>query len=199
MSEIVQVKNALLSVFYKDGIVDMAKILHDSKVNLYSSGGTAKSISDAGLPVTDIAQYTGFPALFGHRVVTLHPKVHGSILYRRDNEQDVNEALLHGVVPFDLVVVNLYPVQETINNPASTIDDVVEKTDIGGPTLVRGAAKNHRHVGVVVSPADYLPVAQAIQAAGGLTLAERRTLAAKAFKTTAEYDTAIAKFYAELE
>ena len=198
MNDVVQVKNALLSVFYKNGIVDMAKILHESKVELYSSGGTAKVIAEAGLPVTDIEQYTGFPPLFGHRVVTLHPKVHGGILYRRDNEDDVWDAHNQHIVPFDLVVVNLYPVQEATSNPASSIDDVVEKTDIGGPTLIRGAAKNHKHVGVVVDPADYLPVAQAIRDNGGLNLNERRSLAGKAFETTAKYDIAIATFYSEL-
>src|SRR3989344_4519660 len=141
-NDIVPVRNVLLSLFYKDGIVDMARILQQAGVQLYSSGGTATELKKAGVDATDITEYTGFPALFGHRVVTLHPKVHGGILYRRGVGQDRMEAQQHGIVSFDLVVNNAYPVQEAISKPGATVDDVVEKTDIGGPTLIRGAAKN---------------------------------------------------------
>lgn len=194
MANIVPVKNALLSVYYKDGIVDTARVLNGANVGLYSSGGTANVIRQAGLPVTDVADYTGYPALFGHRVVTLHPKVHGSILYRRDHKQDVQEAQQHGIVPFDLVVVNLYPVEEAIRDPNATLEDVVEKTDIGGPALIRAAAKNHKFVTVVVDPADYMPVAREIAEQGGLTDARRRGLAQKVFERTSAYDEAIATF-----
>ncbi len=194
MSETVPVRNALLSVYYKNGIVDMARTLHGVGVELYSSGGTAKEIKGAGIPVTDIAEHTGFPPLFGHRVVTLHPKVHGGILFRRDDAGDCSEALKYGITPFDLVVNNLYPVREAIARPGATIDDVMNLTDVGGPAMIRAAAKNHKFVVVVVDPADYMPVAEEIRCRGGLTLDRRRELARKAFRTTEAYDRDIANY-----
>ena len=188
------VKNALLSVYYKDGIIEMAQKLLEGEVNLYSSGGTARTLKEAGLPVTEVAIHTGYPALFGHRVVTLHPKIHGGILYRRDNAEDIAEAMEHEIIPFDLVVGNLYPVKEAIEADKS-IDEVVELTDIGGPAMIRSAAKNHKHVAVVVDPRDYMTVANRIQEQGGVSLAMRRALATKAFATTAHYDALIVEFY----
>ena len=192
MINIVPVKNALLSVYHKDGIVDMAATLHSAGVGLYSSGGTARAINAAGLPVTDVADYAGFPPLFGHRVVTLHPKIHGGILYRRGHQGDEAERAEHSIVGIDLVVGNLYPVQDAITT--GDIAEVIEKTDIGGPTLIRGAAKNHKHVGVVVDPRDYGPVANQIQDYGGLDDRTRLELATKVFMLMSEYDGAIAEF-----
>lgn len=194
MSDIYRIKNALLSVYHKTNIVKMAFLLNDCGIDIFSSGGTAKKLGEEGLKTKDIADYTGFPAMFGHRVVTLHPKVHGGILYRRDNEQDCEEAKKYGIEDFGLVVVNLYPVREALKKNPS-LDEVVELTDIGGPALIRAAAKNHKYVSVVVDPADYIPVAEEIKQNGGLALGRRIELAHKAFKTTAEYDRKIARFY----
>lgn len=172
---------ALLSVFNKHGIVELASSLVDSGWELLSSGGTAAVITDAGLPVTDVADYTGSPIMLGHRVVTLHPKVHGGILADRDNPEHVADLELHEIAPIDLVVVNLYPFGS---------DPGIEMIDIGGPTMVRAAAKNHQHVGVVVDPDDYTDVAAEV-ADGGLSESTRRRLARKAFAHTAAYDASI--------
>jgi len=172
---------ALLSAYDKSGIVDLAKGLVDLGWDLVSSGGTAKAIADAGLPVTDVADLTGFPAMLGHRVVTLHPKVHGAILADRDDPAHRADMDEHGIDPIDLVVVNLYPFRS---------DPSIELIDIGGPAMVRAAAKNHAHVGVVVDPSDYDVVLDELRS-GALTPATKRRLARKAFATTAAYDAAI--------
>jgi len=173
---------ALLSAYDKTGIVELAKGLVDLGWELVSSGGTAKAIADAGLPVTDVADLTGFPAMLGHRVVTLHPKVHGGLLADRDDPSHVADLETHGIEPIDLVVVNLYPFRS---------DPSIELIDIGGPTMVRAAAKNHAHVGVVVDPADYDAVLDELRGGAALTTVTKRRLARKAFATTAAYDAAI--------
>ena len=173
---------ALLSVYDKTGIVDLARTLHDAGWRLLSSGGTAAAISGAGLPVTDVADLTGFPAILGHRVVTLHPKVHGGILADLDDPTHVADLEQYGIEPIGLVVVNLYPFG---SNPG------VELIDVGGPTMVRAAAKNHAHVGIVVDPADYATVQSEIAGTGVLSADTRRRLARTAFATTAAYDGAI--------
>ena len=172
---------ALLSVFDKSGITDLAGALVDAGWELLSSGGTARVIAEAGLPVTDVADHTGSPIMLGHRVVTLHPKVHGGILADRDDPEHQADLETHGIDPIDLVVVNLYPFNA---------EPGIEMIDIGGPTMVRAAAKNHAHVGVVVDPSDYAAVAAEI-GAGGLSAATRRRLARKAFAHTAAYDASI--------
>ena len=174
-------KLALLSVFDKTGITDLAQSLVDAGWKLLSSGGTAAAIADAGLPVTDVADHTGSPIMLGHRVVTLHPKVHGGILADRNNPEHQADLDTHDIAPIDLVVVNLYP----FNNQRE-----IEMIDIGGPTMVRAAAKNHEFVGVVVDPSDYDAVAAEISE-GGLSGATRRGLARKAFAHTAAYDSSI--------
>ena len=174
-------KLALLSVFDKTGITDLAQSLVDAGWTLLSSGGTAAAIADAGLPVTDVADHTGSPIMLGHRVVTLHPKVHGGILADRNNPEHQADLDTHDIAPIDLVVVNLYP----FNNQRE-----IEMIDIGGPTMVRAAAKNHEFVGVVVDPSDYDAVAAEISE-GGLSGATRRSLARKAFAHTAAYDSSI--------
>lgn len=173
---------ALLSVYDKTGIVDLARGLHDAGWRLLSSGGTAAALAADGLPVTDVAELTGLPAILGHRVVTLHPNVHGGILADLDDPTHLADLEQYGIEPIALVVVNLYPFG---SNPG------VDLIDIGGPAMVRAAAKNHAHVGVVVDPADYATVQAEIAASGGLTLETRRRLARTAFATTAAYDTAI--------
>jgi phosphoribosylaminoimidazolecarboxamide formyltransferase/IMP cyclohydrolase len=176
---------ALLSVYDKTGVVELARSLHDLGVELLSSGGTAAALRDAGLDVTDTADLTGFPAILGHRVVTLHPKVHGGILADRDDAEHRADLEQYGIDPIDLVVVNLYPFS---SNPS------IELIDIGGPAMVRAAAKNHAHVGVVTDPADYETVLDELRASGGLDDATRRRLARKAFAHTAAYDAAIVEW-----
>ncbi len=172
---------ALLSVYDKTGVVELAKGLHELGWDLISSGGTAEVVADAGIPVVDVADYTGSPIMLGHRVVTLHPRIHGGILADRDDPEHRQDLATHGIEPIDLVVANLYPF---------AADPSVEMIDIGGPTMVRAAAKNHAFVGVVIDPEDYELVLGEL-AAGGLTSVTRRALARKAFAHTAAYDAAI--------
>jgi phosphoribosylaminoimidazolecarboxamide formyltransferase / IMP cyclohydrolase len=176
---------ALLSVYDKAGVVDLARGLHDLGWSLVSSGGTAAAITAAGLPVADVADLTGSPAMLGHRVVTLHPKVHGGILADLDDETHRADLATHGIEPIALVVVNLYPFHT---------DPGVELIDIGGPAMVRAAAKNHAHVGVVVDPADYPVVLAELAEHGALSADTRRWLARAAFAATAAYDAAIVEW-----
>ena len=177
---------ALLSVFNKSGIVELAEGLHALDWQLISSGGTAKVISEAGIPVTDVADYTGSPIMLGHRVVTLHPKIPGGILADRDDPEHREDLKTHQIETIDLVVGNLYPFQA---------DPSIETIDIGGPTMVRAAAKNHQHVGVVVDPNDYDIVLAELQNAGSLSSGTRQSLARKAFAHTAAYDAAIVSWF----
>jgi phosphoribosylaminoimidazolecarboxamide formyltransferase/IMP cyclohydrolase len=179
------VPSALLSVYDKSGITELARGLHDLGWDLLSSGGTARVIADAGTPVTDIAELTGFPAILGHRVVTLHPKVHGGILADPDDPDHQRDLDEYGIEPISLVVVNLYPFGE---------EPGVELIDVGGPAMVRAAAKNHAHVGVVVDPGDYEPVLAELGASGRLSASTRRRLARTAFARTAAYDAEIVEW-----
>ena len=188
------VRRALLSVSDKAGIVEFARALADLGVELLSTGGTCAVISDAGIDVTEIAEYTGFPEMMDGRVKTLHPKVHGGILGRRDRDAEVMRA--HDIGAIDLVAVNLYPFEATVARQGSTPEDAIENIDIGGPAMVRSAAKNHADVVVVVDPADYGVVIEALTA-GGTTVEQRHAFAAKAFAHTARYDAAIAAHLAE--
>jgi phosphoribosylaminoimidazolecarboxamide formyltransferase/IMP cyclohydrolase len=178
---------ALLSVYDKTGIVDFGRALHDLGVDLVSSGGTARALAEAGLPVTDVADLTGVPAILGHRVVTLHPKVHGGLLADRDDAEHLADMERYGIAPIDLVVSNLYPFAS---------DPSTELIDIGGPAMVRAAAKNHAFVGVVTDPAQYEEVLADLRASGALSSATRRRLALAAFRATAAYDAAIAAWLA---
>ena len=188
------VRRALLSVSDKTGLEDFARELADAGVELLSTGGTARALSAAGLTVTEVADHTGFPEIMGGRVKTLHPRIHGGILGRRD--EDGSAMAEHGIDPIDLVVVNLYPFRETVARPDVTRADAIENIDIGGPAMVRAAAKNQADVGVVTDPDDYAPVAAAV-AAGGLDAETRRRLATRAFRHTAAYDGAIAAWLSE--
>jgi len=189
------VAQALLSVSDKTGLVAFARGLAARGVRLLSTGGTAKALADAGLAVTDVGTYTGFPEMLDGRVKTLHPKVHGGILARRDVPEHVAALAAHGIPTIDLVVVNLYPFRATVAKPGCTLEDAIENIDIGGPSMVRAAAKNWPHVGVVVDPADYASVLADIEsAAGALSDATRFRLMRKAFAHTAAYDGAIANW-----
>jgi phosphoribosylaminoimidazolecarboxamide formyltransferase / IMP cyclohydrolase len=190
-----KVAQALLSVSDKAGLVEFARGLSALGVALLSTGGTAKALADAGLPVTDVGTYTGFPEMLDGRVKTLHPKVHGGILARRDLPAHVAALAAHGIPTIDLVVVNLYPFRETVAKPGCTLDDAIENIDIGGPSMVRAAAKNWPHVGIVVDPADYAGVLAELKSGGGaLGDATRFRLMRKAFAHTASYDGAIANW-----
>ena len=187
---------ALISVSDKTGVVEFARGLAARGFSIVSTGGTARVLAEAGVPVVQVAEVTRAPEMMDGRVKTLHPAVHGGILARRDNAGDRAALKKHGIEPIDLVAVNLYPFRATAANPSTSFDHLVEDIDIGGPSMIRGAAKNFRDVLVVVSPADYAAVLEALDAPGGPDLAYRLDLCRKAFAHTAEYDTAIA---AELE
>ncbi|MCB2084760.1 MAG: bifunctional phosphoribosylaminoimidazolecarboxamide formyltransferase/IMP cyclohydrolase, partial [Sphingomonadaceae bacterium] len=177
-------------MYDKTGVVEFATALHELGVELISSGGTAKAIAAAGVPVTDVAEFTGYPAMLGHRVVTLHPLVHGAILADRNDADHQADIERYDIRPIDLVVVNLYPFSS---------DPSVELLDVGGPTMVRAAAKNHEFVGVLVDPTDYDSVLDEIRANGELSAGLRRRLARKAFSVTAAYDTEIVQWLDSLD
>ncbi|MDP3047304.1 MAG: bifunctional phosphoribosylaminoimidazolecarboxamide formyltransferase/IMP cyclohydrolase [Chloroflexota bacterium] len=187
------IQRALLSVADKSGLAAFASGLATLGVELISTGGTAKALRAAGLAVTDVAQVTGFPEMLGGRVKTLHPAIHAGILNRR-TPQDLAELSERGIAPIDLVVVNLYPFQAAVARPNVILDEAIEEIDIGGVTLLRAAAKNSAHVGVVVNPADYAPVLQELRGSGELSLATRQRLAYAAFAHTAAYDAAISNY-----
>ena len=187
-----KIQRALLSVSDKTGLVPFAQILSAQGVELISTGGTAKTLREAGLTVRDISEHTGFPEMLDGRVKTLHPKVHGGLLYIRGNATHEAAVKAHGITPIDLVVVNLYPFEATVAKPNVALHDAIENIDIGGPSMLRSAAKNHDSVTVVVDPFDYAEVAKQIAEHGNTTLELRRQLAAKVFARTAAYDAAIA-------
>jgi phosphoribosylaminoimidazolecarboxamide formyltransferase/IMP cyclohydrolase len=192
------IKRALLSVSDKTGLIDFARALSAAGVDLLSTGGTAKAIRDAGLPVIDVSEFTGFPEMLDGRVKTLHPKVHAGILAVRDNAAHVATMNEHGLGYIDLVCVNLYPFVQTVSKP-HTLDDAIENIDIGGPAMVRSSAKNYRHVAIVTDPADYTALVSEMQANGGaLSDATRFDLAKKAFTHTAQYDGHISNYLTSL-
>jgi len=194
--ETVKIARALLSVFDKSGMTDFAKGLSDAGIELVSTGGTHKLIKDAGLPVREISELTGFPEMMDGRVKTLHPKVHGGLLAVRDNAAHRASMDEHEIGPIDLVAVNLYPFEKTVASGAS-YDEIIENIDIGGPAMVRSAAKNHAFVTVVVDPADYPEILASIAATGGVPYGLRQKLAAKAYARTAAYDSAISTWFAK--
>ena len=199
-----KVQQALISVSDKRGVVDFARDLATLGVNILSTGGTAKLLRDAGLAVTDVSDYTGFPEMLDGRVKTLHPKVHGGILGIRGNAEHAATMEKHGIPTIDLVIVNLYPFQATVAKKDCTLADAIENIDIGGPTMVRAAAKNHGNeaggVGIITDPEDYAPVIDELRSNGGaLSYATRFALAKKAFTHTARYDSAIANWLTSLD
>jgi phosphoribosylaminoimidazolecarboxamide formyltransferase/IMP cyclohydrolase len=190
------IRRALLSVSDKTGLLDLARALAEFGVELISTGGTRQALADAGLPVRDIADVTGFPEILDGRVKTLHPRVHGGILAVRDNPQHQATLQQQGIAPIDLVVCNLYPFEATVARAGSSPEEVIENIDIGGPTLVRAAAKNYRDVAVVTDPAQYAAILEELrQHNGALTLATRERLAAAAFARIAAYDGAISAYF----
>ena len=197
MSELVKVNRALISVSDKSGIVDFATALREQGVALLSTGGTYRLLQENGLEVTEVSEYTGFPEMMDGRVKTLHPKVHGGILARRGQDDGVMAE--HGIDAIDMVVVNLYPFEATVAKPDCTLEDAIENIDIGGPTMVRAAAKNHRFVNIVVNASDYGAIIEEMKANDGATsMATRFDLAIKAYEHTAAYDGAIANHFGKL-
>jgi phosphoribosylaminoimidazolecarboxamide formyltransferase / IMP cyclohydrolase len=193
-----KIQRALISVFYKDGLVPFAKKLAEAGIEIISTGGTAKTLKEHDITVKDLSDYTGFPEMLDGRVKTLHPKVHGGLLYIRSKPEHESAVQKHGIAPIDLVVVNLYPFEETIAKPDVSLEEAIEKIDIGGPSMLRSAAKNHQDVTVVVSPDDYERVAEQIAANGATTLELRRELAVKVFAKTSQYDKAIATHFGKV-
>jgi phosphoribosylaminoimidazolecarboxamide formyltransferase/IMP cyclohydrolase len=186
------ISRALLSVTDKTGLVEFAQGLARFQVEILSTGGTARMLREAGLKVVEVSDYTGFPEMLDGRVKTLHPKVHGGILGRRDLASHKEQMAKHGLLPIDLVVVNLYQFEKAVAQPGCTLEDAIENIDIGGPTLLRAAAKNYQAVTVIVEPADYHPVLQEMKHnKGATTIGTRFQLARKVFKVTHEYDGAI--------
>ncbi|MFP6660634.1 MAG: bifunctional phosphoribosylaminoimidazolecarboxamide formyltransferase/IMP cyclohydrolase [Myxococcota bacterium] len=191
-----RVERALLSVFDKTGLIELGRGLVELGIELVASGGTATALREAGLAVVDVAELTQSPEMLGARVKTLHPRIHGGILARRELAEDRADLESQSIGPIDLVVVNLYPFEATVSKPDVTFAEAIEKIDIGGPSMIRSAAKNQAHVGVLVEPDDYAGVLEELRAQGGLTETTRRRLALKAFRRTAAYDTAIQSWLA---
>lgn len=189
-----KIQRALISLTDKTGIVDFAKFLIERDVEILSTGGTAKLLRENGVRVKDVSEHTGFPEMLDGRVKTLHPKIHGGILGVRDNPEHRTQMAEQGILPIDLVVVNLYAFEKTVAKDDCTLEDAIENIDIGGPAMLRSAAKNHRDVAVVIDPADYTRVMDEIRATGGVADATRFALAQKVFQTTAAYDAAIAGY-----
>ncbi len=195
MTDLSPVRRALLSVSDKSALEAFARRLSAARIELVSTGGTATALRTAGLVVRDVSDLTGFPEMMDGRVKTLHPKVHGGLLAERDNPEHLAAMKAHGIEPIDLLVVNLYPFEATVAN-GGDYATIVETIDIGGPAMIRAAAKNHAHVGVVVDTQDYDAVAAEIEATSGLSLATRKRLAATAYARTAAYDAAIGAWFA---
>jgi phosphoribosylaminoimidazolecarboxamide formyltransferase/IMP cyclohydrolase len=195
VTDVREVRRALLAVYDKAGVVELAQGLAEMGVSLVSSGGTAATLREAGLEVTPVEDLTGFPEMLDGRVKTLHPRIHGGLLADKRKPEHLAQLTEHGIEPFDLVVVNLYPFRETVGSGAG-VDEVIEKIDIGGPAMVRAAAKNFESVGVVVDPARYADVLEELRGRGGLSRDTRERLAAAAFAHTAAYDAAVAGWFA---
>ena len=195
MSTIKPIRRALISVYDKSGLVELGTLLATAGVEILSTGSTAKTLAAAGIPVIAVEDYTGFPEMMGGRVKTLHPRIHGGILADQNNPEHLAAIASHDIAPFDLIVINLYPFAQTIS-ATTDFAECIEQIDIGGPSMLRGAAKNHGSVAVISSPSQYELLRSAI-AAGGFTLAQRMRLAMETFRTTAEYDAAIATWLGE--
>jgi phosphoribosylaminoimidazolecarboxamide formyltransferase / IMP cyclohydrolase len=194
-----KIKKAIISVSNKSGILELAKELGAFGVEILSTGGTAKSLRDSGLAVKDISEYTGFPEMLDGRVKTLHPKVHGGLLGRRSNPEHIRKMKEYNIDPIDMIVVNLYPFEETVAKKDCTLEDAIENIDIGGPTMLRSAAKNYEDVTVLVDPADYQKVIAEMKANNGtVSKATNFYLAKKVFQRTSQYDTAITQYLSKI-
>lgn len=191
---IVPIRKAILSVFDKTGIEDFAKALAKNSVHILSTGGTGRALAKVSVHYQEVSDYTGSPEMLGGRVKTLHPKIHGGLLFKRNDSSQVEEADRYGIYPIDLVAVNLYPFEATVAKPDVSMEVATENIDIGGPTMIRSAAKNFLSVTVVTDPRDYSSIIQEMDERGGISLDTRHRLAAKAFEHTSHYDNAITAF-----
>lgn len=190
-----KIHRALISLSDKTGVVEFARKLADFGVKFLSTGGTAKILRDAGLDVTDVSAHTGFPEMLDGRVKTLHPKIHGGLLGLRSNPEHVATMKAHGIEPIDMVVVNLYPFRQAISKPGCTLEEAIENIDIGGPAMLRSAAKNFESVTVIIDPADYEAVLKDMNKSGGeVSRATNFRLAVKVYKSTSEYDGMISSY-----
>jgi len=190
-----KIQRALISVSDKAGIVELAASLHEMGIEILSTGGTQKKLADSGIPVRSVSDYTGFPEMMDGRVKTLHPKIHAGLLAVRDNMEHMTEVDRHGIELIDLVVVNLYPFQQTVSKPGVKLEDAIEQIDIGGPTMLRAAAKNYKSIAVVVNPARYSQILGEMKTGGGHISYELKfELACEVFEHTAAYDRAIADY-----
>jgi len=192
-------ERALISLTDKSGIEDFAKALTDMGIEILSTGGTAQKMRDNDIAVKDVSEFTGFPEMLDGRVKTLHPLVHGGILNQRANTDHQQQCTEHGIKPIDIIAVNLYAFEKTVADPNCSLDNAIENIDIGGPTMLRAAAKNFRDVTVIVDPADYDQVLAEIRETGNTTLKTRFKLAVKVFQLTAAYDTAIAEWLVKVD
>jgi phosphoribosylaminoimidazolecarboxamide formyltransferase/IMP cyclohydrolase len=194
-----RIKRAIISVSDKTGIAELGKALSDMGVEILSTGGTAKALREAGVQVKDVSEHTGFPEMMGGRIKTLHPKIHGGLLGRRDNRGDLDDMEKHGIEPIDMVVVNLYPFEATIAKEGVTFADAIENIDIGGPTMLRSSAKNFKDVVVIVDPGDYNLVIEEMASLGGtVSYKTRSELARKVFEHTSRYDGVITDYLGKM-
>ncbi|NIS62959.1 MAG: hypothetical protein GTO13_20365 [Proteobacteria bacterium] len=190
-----KIRRALVSVSDKSGVVELARALADLRVEILSTGGTARTLRENGIEIVEVSEYTGFPEMLDGRVKTLHPKIHGGILGQRENPHHVQTMGKHGINPIDMVVVNLYPFEATIAKPHCTLEEAIENIDIGGPAMIRSAAKNYRDVAVVVDPGDYDDLITELRKNDGQISGRTRfRLAKKVFHMTAQYDSAISNY-----
>jgi phosphoribosylaminoimidazolecarboxamide formyltransferase/IMP cyclohydrolase len=194
-----RMQRALISLTDKAGIEEFARQLQDLGIEILSTGGTSKKIRENGIAVKDVSEFTGFPEMLDGRVKTLHPKVHGGILFLRGNSSHEEQMQAHGLQQIDLVAVNLYAFDKATSDPNCTVANAIENIDIGGPTMLRAAAKNFQYVTVIVDPADYPQVISEIRERGNTTLVTRFRLAVKVFQLTSKYDTAIAAWLARVD
>jgi phosphoribosylaminoimidazolecarboxamide formyltransferase/IMP cyclohydrolase len=194
-----KIERALISLTDKAGIEEFARQLEELGVEILSTGGTAKKMRESGIKVMDVSEFTGFPEMLDGRVKTLHPKVHGGILAQKSNPEHLAQMAAHGLLPIDLVAVNLYAFDKTVAKAGCTLADAIENIDIGGPTMLRAAAKNYRDVTVLVDPADYPQVISEMRATGNTTLKTRFKLARKVFALTSRYDTAISAWLEKID
>ena len=194
-----KIKRALISVSNKKGLVEFARTLTEKGVEILSTGGTAKALRDAGIPVKDVSEHTGSPEMLDGRVKTLHPKIHGGLLSRRNNPKDMEEIKKHGIDMIDMVVVNLYPFEETISKVGVTFADAIENIDIGGPAMLRSASKNFQDVAVIVDPSDYEKIINEMKSPNtDLSYETRLELAKKVFRHTSRYDAIIADYLTKI-
>jgi phosphoribosylaminoimidazolecarboxamide formyltransferase/IMP cyclohydrolase len=193
-----KIQRAIISLSDKTGIVQFAKDLQAFGVEILSTGGTAKNLRESGLKIMDVSEYTGFPEMLDGRVKTLHPKIHGGLLGIRDNPEHAKKMKEHGIIPIDMVVVNLYPFEATVAKPSCTLEEAIENIDIGGPSMLRAAAKNYPYVTVIVDPVDYKTVLEEMNKSGGTVSKETNfRLAKKVYQLTSRYDRAISEYLAK--